>query len=121
MIIAIVIALGHFDSDFKSEAAKSDARLKKSEEEQASAPEKQANTQGITETLAQGAGNGIAAGLSPFVVTSFYFVAKVFGGGVLGLIGGTAYGFFVGFFRRARGTGPPSGTGDHFPTDGSGP
>jgi len=121
LIIALVIALGQFDSDFKNEAAKSEASLKKFEEEQATAREKQGKTQGITETLAQGAGNGAAAGLSPFVAASFYFLAKVIAGGVLGLVGGTAFGAVVGTFRRGKRKGPDSGAIDDTPTHANGP
>jgi hypothetical protein len=121
VIIALVIALGQFDSDFKNEVAKSQASLKKFEEELALARKHQGKTQGITESLGQGAGNGVAAGLSPFVAASFYFLAKVIAGGVLGLVGGTAFGAVVGTFRRGKRKGPDSVAIDDTPTHTSGP
>jgi hypothetical protein len=74
-----VITLGQFDTNFKREADRSEASLKKFEEEQSKAEEKQGKTPGFTESLARGADNGAAAGLSPLVAAVFYFPAKVVG------------------------------------------
>jgi hypothetical protein len=111
LIVAGAIAARQFDADFKQQSAETEARAEAFRQEQEKLRKEQGKTQGIKEALAQAAGNGAAAGLSPPVGASFLFVAKVIGGGGLGLIGGTVLGAIVGLFRGAKGAAPPSEAG----------
>jgi hypothetical protein len=108
LIIAGAIAARQFDADFKQQSAETEARAEAVRQEQEKLRKEQGKTHRIKEALAQAAGNGAAAALSPPVAASFLFVAKVIGGGVLGLIGGTVLGTIVGLFRGAKGATPAS-------------
>jgi hypothetical protein len=113
LIIAAVIAARQIGPEVKQETARTEADLKKFNEEQAAAREKQGKHQGFTEGFAQGAGNGAAAALSPLVTATISFVGKEIAGGLLGLIGGTAIAVPVGYLRRRRPAAPPSDALEH--------
>ena len=71
-IVAAVIPVVQFDTNFEQAAAWFELSFKEFNEEQVKAQDKRVKTQGVTETLARGACNRAAAGLSPFAVAAVY-------------------------------------------------